>query len=161
MIAALYALATVLIISTLLDTVVRVWPLHFGNRDWRFGAFGIFLSSPVTLLLGVALAMGAGFVARSTGAIRAFSYLALAAAVVLTLSLMAFVVDFTAMAPSVDAALKTTFRVAALKAVALTVLTIPAAAALGWGGVRSLQGDGSDSGAQSEDRGSLVVGQPS
>ena len=157
----MYALAAVLIISTLLDTIVRVWPLHLGTRDWRFGALGIFLSSPVTLLLGVTLAMGAGFVGRSSGAVRAMSYLALAAAIVLTVSLLTFVVDYSAMSPSVDASLKTTFKVAAFKAVALTVLTIPAAAALGLGGLRAARGDVAGPGTRSEHQGSLVVGQPS
>ena len=161
LLAAMYAMAAVMVLSTVLDTAPRILPMHWGSREWRFGALGLALSSLVTPVLGLGLAMAAGFIGRSSRAIRALSWLALAVAVVFAVALVAFVVDYAGMLPTVEAPLKLTFRVATFKAVIMSLLAIPATAALGLGGLRSLRGVAGVGDTQSEHRGNLVVGQPS
>jgi hypothetical protein len=160
LVAAMYLIAALLVLSTLLDTAVRIWPLHPGNREWRFGAFGLLLSSPVTPLLGIALAMGAAYVAESARAVRVLSIVSCLAAVLLALLLIAFLIDYAAMASKVQAPLKATFEVATVKAVIMSVLVLPAATLLGLAGMRSLRA-GPAAPAEPGRRGGLVVGQSS
>jgi hypothetical protein len=155
----MFAMAAVLALSTLMDTGIKMWPLQLGSRQWRFGAFGLLLSGPVTPLLALALAMAAGYLAQSRRLIRGFAIVALAVAVILTVALLAFLTDYLRLRSTVEAPLRLTFAVATTKAVIQALLVIPAALALGLGGLKSLEdvGDSSRSGP----RGSLVVGQPS
>jgi hypothetical protein len=156
----MYAMAVVLALSTLMDTGIKMWPLQLGSSQWRFGAFGLLLSGPVTPLLALALAMAAGYLAESRRAVRGLSIVALAVAALLTIVLLAFLADYLAMRPTVEAPLRLTFAVATTKAVNQTLLVIPAAVGLGLGGLRSLSGSGGGT-ARPRHRGSLVVGQPS
>ncbi len=156
----MYAMAAALVLSTMMDVFIRMWPVQLGSRDWRFGAFGLLLSGPVTPLLGLALAMAAGFLARSHRVVRVLSVVALAVAVILTLTLIAFLIDYSALRSTVDAQLKLTFTVATTKAVILALFVIPSALALGLGGLRSVQESVTGDGERPGRRGSLVVGQP-
>ena len=108
LVAAMYLIAALLVLSTLLDTAVRILPVHLGNREWRFGAFGLLLSSPVTPLLGIALAMGAAYVAESARAVRVLSIIAYLAALLLVVLLVAFLLDYAGMAAKVQAPLNKT-----------------------------------------------------
>jgi hypothetical protein len=155
----MFAMAAVLALSTLMDTGIKMWPLQLGSRQWRFGAFGLLLSGPVTPLLALALAMAAGYLAQSRRIIRGFAIVALLAAAILTIALLAFLADYLALRSTVEASLRLTFAVATTKAVIQAVLVIPAALALGLGGLRSLGEVGGE--PRSGPRGSLVVGQPS
>lgn len=155
----MFAMAAVLALSTLMDTGIKMWPLQLGSRQWRFGAFGLLLSGPVTPLLALALAMAAGYLGQSRRVVRGFAIVALAAAAFLTVALLAFLADYLALRSTVEASLRLTFAVATTKAVIQALLVIPAALALGLGGLKSLGQVGDD--ARSGPRGSLVVGQPS
>ena len=155
----MFAMAAVLALSTLMDTGIKMWPLQLGSRQWRFGAFGLLLSGPVTPLLALALAMAAGYLAQSRRVVRGFAIVALVCAAILTIALLAFLTDYLALRSTVEAPLRLTFAVATTKAVIQALLVIPAALALGLGGMKSLRDVGG--GAQSSARGSLVVGQPS
>lgn len=155
----MFAMAAVLALSTLMDTGIKMWPLQLGSRQWRFGAFGLLLSGPVTPLLALALAMAAGYLGQSRRVVRGFAIVALAAAAFLTVALLAFLADYLALRSTVEASLRLTFAVATTKAVIQALLVIPAALALGLGGLKSLGQVGDDT--RSGPRGSLVVGQPS
>ena len=154
----MFAMAAVLALSTLMDTGIKMWPLQLGSREWRFGAFGLLLTGPVTPLLALALAMAAGFLAESRRAIRGLSIVALVCAAILTIALLAFILDYMALKATVEAPLRLTFAVATTKAVIQTLLVVPAATWLGLGGLKSLASGGT---GQIGSRGSLVVGQPS
>ena len=156
----MYAMAVVLALSTLMDTGIKMWPLQVGSSQWRYGAFGLLLSGPVTPLLALGLAMAAGFLAESRRAVRGFSIVSLAVAALLTIALLAFLIDYMSLRSTVEAPLRLTFAVATTKAVIQALLVIPAALALGLGGLKSLTTSGGGT-ARSGRRGSLVVGQPS
>ena len=155
----MFAMAAVLALSTLMDTSIKMWPLQLGSRQWRFGAFGLLLSGPVTPLLALGLAMAAGYLAQSRRVVRGFAIVALLAAAILTIALLAFLADYLALRSTVEAPLRLTFAVATTKAVIQALLVIPAALALGLGGLKSLGDVGGET--RSGPRGSLVVGQPS
>ena len=155
----MFAMAAVLALSTLMDTGIKMWPLQLGSRQWRFGAFGLLLSGPVTPLLALALAMAAGYLSQSRRVVRGFAIVALISAAILTIALLAFLADYLALRSTVEASLRLTFAVATTKAVIQAMLVIPAALALGLGGLKSLGEMGGD--IRSGPRGSLVVGQPS
>jgi hypothetical protein len=142
-----------------MDTGIKMWPLQMGSRNWRFGAFGLLLSGPVTPLLALAIAMAGSYLAQSRRAVKGFSVVALVAAAVLTVVMLAFLIDYLALRSSVDAPLRLTFAVATTKAVIQTLLVIPAALGLGMGGLRSLGASGGKAGRHRQ--GGLVVGQPS
>jgi hypothetical protein len=155
----MFAMAAVLALSTLMDTGIKMWPLQLGSRQWRFGAFGLLLSGPVTPLLALALAMAAGYLAQSRRVVRGFAIVALAPPRFSPLRLLAFLADYLALRSTVEASLRLTFAVATTKAVIQAVLVIPAALALGLGGLKSLGEVGGEPAVRP--RGSLVVGQPS
>ena len=66
----MFAMAAVLALSTLMDTGIKMWPLQLGSRQWRFGAFGLLLSGPVTPLLELALSMSACYLAKIRRVVR-------------------------------------------------------------------------------------------
>lgn len=157
MLAAAYAVAVLLMLSSLLDLGARLWPLQLGNEEWRFGALGILFNSLVTPVLGLALAMGAAYIGRHRRTLALFSGIALLVAAITTLAFIAFVFASIAVSGRAEAAVKPAFEVAIWKTVVLALAVLPATALLGLGGMRSLRGG---NGGVLE-RGRLVVGQPS
>lgn len=154
---AAYPVALLLFVTPLLDLAGKVLPAHPGSVDWRFGAAGLFLNSVATLLLAMAIAMGAAYLARQRGMVRVLAWLSLLMGLALIAAVAALLAGHGAMRAATAPALKGAFGLATGKAVVMFVLALLVAGWFGFGGLRSLRGLESE-GLSEGNAGGLVVG---
>jgi hypothetical protein len=137
LIAGGYAVALLLVLVPLGEMTLYVLPLRLADPAWRFGAVGYFSNALLTPLLGLALAGALALVLRQRRIVRTIAVVLLAAAALLTGSMVVFVLDALEMRASVVPDAKTAFDVASAQALAKIVLVTIVSFVLGVGGWRS------------------------
>jgi hypothetical protein len=154
LVGATYCVGTLLVVVTLIDFAVTVWPFAPSEVEWRYGAIGLFAGYTLTPVLGGLLLAVAAAVAGHRAALRAIGVVHLVAAVALAFVLAGFTLDVLQVrrqtAPDVQAVTEIGSARAGLK----LLLTLATVAWVGLAGLR--QGRG---GKASADNGvDLVVG---
>lgn len=128
---AAYLLAFALMITPLLGASTRILPVRPDDAGWRFGAMGIVFNSLVTPLLGLFLAMVAAAVLGHSRTLRGLSVVSYAAAVVVALSLVLFVLDYLQARAGVVAERRSAVDIVSWKALFLGALGMIVAAGFG------------------------------
>ncbi len=92
--------AVLLIVLPAVDFTTNVWPLRFGDVQWRFGAIGLLAGFTLTPLLGIFGALLAASLLELTAVQRVIAFLSVALAAILVLALPLFVLDWLQMRAS-------------------------------------------------------------
>lgn len=129
-----YLLALYLIFVPLFETTIAVWPLGVGDRQWRYGAVGLYTQTMMTPLLGLLIALGIALYVRNRGMIRAIAVVGGAAAAVTLLSIPIFLIDAVQIRGDVDANAVTAVNVTTGFAVFKMILAILIGGGVAWGG---------------------------
>jgi hypothetical protein len=160
LILAAYPVALLLFMATMFDEIPKVWPLHPGDRSWRYGAMGIVLNAVITPLLALGIAFAAAFLARHRLVVRILSVLAMATGVALIVAVAVFLFDYAVLAKDIDPRVAAGFRVATWKTVGTMLIAIPALLWFGIGGWRAARDGGGGDGLDAPRKRSsdLVVG---
>lgn len=129
-----YLLALYLVLVPLFETTIAIWPFGIGDRQWRFGAVGLYTGAMMTPLLGLLIALVIALYVRNRGMIRAIVVVGGAAAAVTLLSIPVFLMDAVQLRGDVDANAVTAVNVATGSAVFKMILAIVICGAVAWGG---------------------------
>lgn len=129
-----YLLALYLVLVPLFETTIAIWPFGIGDRQWRFGAVGLYTGAMMTPLLGLLIALVIALYVRNRGMIRAIVVVGGAAAAVTLLSIPVFLMDAVQLRGDVDANSVTAVNVAMGSAIFKMILAILICGAVAWGG---------------------------
>jgi hypothetical protein len=91
--AATYLVVFLLIVVPLLEVVLSVWPLRWGQTNWRFGTVGVLSQALITPLLGVVLVVAAAYYLEQRRLLNTISLLAGLAGLFLLVALVLFPLD--------------------------------------------------------------------
>ena len=89
-----YLVGALLFAIPLWDAAVRVWPLQFGNEQWRFRIVGSLASITLIPMIGVFVGLATATYAGSERARRSIGVFCLALAVVVAGLAAVFIVDY-------------------------------------------------------------------
>jgi chromate transport protein ChrA len=134
--------ALLLIAITKMDFLTNVWPLRFGDVQWRYGSVGLLAGFLLTPLLGIVFAMVAAAILEHRVVLRAISILDLATAVVLLLTIPVFALDVLQLRGGVAVEARTMFDMGVVKAVIKHLTIAVAFGWLGWAGLKATKGSG-------------------
>jgi chromate transport protein ChrA len=137
-----YFVAFLLVVITLMDLVSNIWPLRFGDHQWRYGTLGLLAGFLLTPLLGVVFAMVAAAILEHRVTLRVISILISVTAVLLLLAIPLFGLDAIQLRGTVNPEAKTLFDVGVIKAVIRHLTIAIALGWLGWAGFRATKGSG-------------------
>lgn len=119
-----YLLAAALIIIPLFDATTSVWPLHFGDERWRFGAVGTLSNVTLVPLLGLLLALAAATLADNRRTRRFIGWIcAIFAAIIAALAVL-FILDYFQVRTTVVPKFQHATSVASATALVKDVVTI-------------------------------------
>ena len=92
---ALYAVALVLILPSLMEFLLVSFPYRFGNVQWRFGAIGLLFNSVLASpIIGITVAAFAAVQLGHRNMARVTAVIALLVAVTLVVAVPFFLLDF-------------------------------------------------------------------
>ncbi len=134
---AMYGVAAILVLAPLMDLSTRVWPVHPGSPNWRFGTSGLFASALLLPLLGLAVALGTAAALRHRRTLRVLSLGAYVAAIGMLFGAGLFALDFLQLRGNVEPTMLGRYDVASVKAGVLLLLAVVVTAWLGAGGWRA------------------------
>ena len=117
-----YAVALLLVVGPVLDTITRIWPMRPGDEGWRFGTLGILFNTMVTPLLGVFLAMVIAAVLEHGRTLRVIAGITLLAALGSLAAVGLFALDYLQLRANVTAEAIGGFDVASRKAILMGLL---------------------------------------
>jgi len=105
-----------LILLSLVDLVANIWPLQFGQLEWRYGAWGLLSAYLLTPLLGTILLAAAAALLGHNRALSVLSWLNLTAAGLLVVGSVLFVLDVVQLRGAVPLGDQSRFDTGAAKA---------------------------------------------
>jgi hypothetical protein len=146
---ALYPVGVMLILATVLEPALRVWPLRPTDIGWRFGAVGLAANTLAGVVFGLAWMLFVAVLLEHRTVLRTLAVISLLMGVMSLGVLGLFTLDFLQIRDSVRPELQAGFTRAAVQAVLLTIVSAATALVLGIGGWRSLR---SHSGSRAEVR---------
>lgn len=114
LLTATYAVALLLILAPLLDTVWSIAPYRLGEVRWRFAASGLVSRNLLDATLGLLLAYAAAFMGGHRRTQRTVSVVTLLGAIGLVLGLILFVLDAVQLRAALNEAGKNAVTVALL-----------------------------------------------
>ncbi len=156
LLAALLPVFVLLLINPALDLVASTWPLRFDQITWRFGFFGLVLSSALPMATAAALIALVGGLLGSQRTVRVAALVLGLMAVVVAVSLVLFGLDALQVRRSVPQPQKDRFDASSFKAMAMAALFIPVA---GWFTLRLFKAVAGSDAAAKDRKSGLVVGQ--
>ncbi|HEX9729102.1 MAG TPA: hypothetical protein VGA37_11405 [Gemmatimonadales bacterium] len=127
--APTYFFGALLILLPLIDLGANVWPLRFGDVQWRYGTAGLFAGFLLTPLIGMMIVVGTAAVMEHRHVIRILSFVNGVAAAVLVIIALSFVLDWLQMRRNTPPEAVPIQTVGALKAI-LKYFVV--AAGMGW-----------------------------
>lgn len=136
---ALYAVGITLILATVLEPALRVWPLRPGDIGWRFGAVGLAANTLAGVVFGLGWLLGVALLLGHRKVLRALAVLSLIVGVVSLAVLGFFALDYLQLRGDVRPELQGGFTRAAVQAVVLTIASGLTSLGLGVGGWKSLR----------------------
>lgn len=142
LVKALYPVGALLIVASVSEPALQVWPFRLGEVRWRFGAVGLMSGAVVGVLLGLMLIMAVAAILDHRRTLRAASVVCMVMALVLALVAVAFGLDFLQVRSTVNPNFRSGLDLTVLRAMAIIGLSIPAAVGLGIGGWRSTRVSG-------------------
>jgi len=88
-----YAVAALMVLIPVVDTVFALLPMHPGDVAWRFGAIGLGSQLMLSPLLGALVAFVTAALLGHRGGLRALQILCMVAAVLILAAVVLFVLD--------------------------------------------------------------------
>jgi chromate transport protein ChrA len=132
-----YLVAFLFMVTPLVDFVANVWPLHFGDLQWRYGTSGLLSGFLLTPLLGSILATGLAAALGHHRLLRTVAVLDLVAAVLLLAVALSFVLDAVQYRRNVPAEAVATFDLGTVKSFGKHVAVAVVLAWLGRAGLKA------------------------
>lgn len=114
LLTATYAVALLLILAPLLDTVWSIAPYRLGEVRWRFAASGLVSRNLLDATLGLLLAYAAAFMGQHRRTQRTVAVVTLLGAIALVLGLVLFTLDAVQLRAALNEAGKNAVTVALL-----------------------------------------------
>ncbi|MEP6618273.1 MAG: hypothetical protein ABJE47_03115 [bacterium] len=127
-----YVIAFLLVIVPLFDSIMGVAPLHLGNAQWRFGAFGMLSNSLVFPFVGLLIAVAVSMAFEHEGMQKFLWVTCWLAAVVLVLSVIFFALDSVQTRTHIRADIQTSFEIASWTALVKLFLGAVVFGMMGW-----------------------------
>jgi hypothetical protein len=158
--AGLYPVALLLILSPLVDLLSAVWPIRPSEVSWRFGTFGLITSALVTPIVGLVLLQGAAALLDHVKTLRVVSALNLVVAVLVVVGAALFLLDAVQLRGTVMKTAQQSYDLAAAKALVTALLEVCALGWTGMGGIRAAGAEGKRL-ANRDPASSLVIGRGS
>ncbi|HEY0674258.1 MAG TPA: hypothetical protein VGD27_18435 [Longimicrobiales bacterium] len=116
LITVVYAVAALMIVLPLLEVVLSVWPLRYGQTSWRFGSIGLMSQAIMTPLLGMTLLVGTAVALDHRRTLLAISGFALLITLLLLVIVPTFALDAVQMRAQVRPTAHRAFDFSALLA---------------------------------------------
>jgi hypothetical protein len=121
---AVYLLALCLCVAPLLQTLGSLWPPHFDEATWRYGAVGIFLSAVGAAPLGLLIALGAAVPLGHRVILRTVGVLAIILTLLVLIVCGAFALDVLQVRSIVRPEVRGGFDLGAAKAVFMALVVM-------------------------------------
>lgn len=137
---AAYCVGALLIVVSLFDYAVGVWPFAPGQIEWRYGAVGLLAGYTLTPLLGGLILSVAAATAGHRGTLRGLGIWHLVVALGLVLLIGSFSLDALQVRRDTDAESRLVTEVGSARAAVKLLLTAIGAAWLGITGLRQARG---------------------
>ncbi len=137
---ALYPIGPLLAFASVVDPVIRLFPVHPSIVMWRFGAVGVLSNGVVGFLFGFAWTIGIAAILDDRRTARTLSALLALVGVAFLGVLALFALDALQVRASVQPNFKPTFDMSVIKAMLQFGLSAPVALIIGIAGWRSTRG---------------------
>jgi hypothetical protein len=125
LIAAAYAVALLMILLPLIEVVLSVWPMRFGQTAWRFGTLGLLSQGATTPLVGLIVLVTTAFLLGHRKTLLFTGVFAALAALLLIVAIPLFGLDAVQMRSQVRAQASRAFDISSMLAtVKLAGLTV-------------------------------------
>ncbi|HET9438710.1 MAG TPA: hypothetical protein VFO52_00980 [Longimicrobiales bacterium] len=124
LITVVYTVAALMIVVPLLEVVLSVWPLRYGQTSWRFGSIGLMSQALMTPLLGMVLLVGTAVALGHRRTLLAISVFTLLIALILLVIVPTFALDAIQMRAQVRPTAHRAFDFSALLASIKLSLTL-------------------------------------
>ena len=134
LVTAGYAVAVLLVLVPLIETLITVWPVRPGDVAWRFGAAGLITRAMLTPLFGILLGTVLAVALAHRRILRSIALLCGLLALGLCVSSGLFALDTLELRATVRHDMKPGFDVAALQAFSKLLLFGVVASLFGLGG---------------------------
>lgn len=158
---ALYPIGALLVLASVSEPALQIWPFRVGELRWRFGAVGLMSGAVLGVAFGLVWIMAVAALLDHRRTLRAASVVCMAMAVALSAVAVLFGLDFLQVRSSVNPDFRGALDLTVLRAMAVIGLSIPAALGLGIGGWRSTRRAGRPhAGKAARDVGLVFTTQP-
>lgn len=121
---AAYLVGLCLVVAPLLQTLGSLWPPHFDEATWRYGAVGIFLSAVGAAPLGLLIALGAAVVLGHRFILRTVGVLSIILTLLVLIVCGAFALDVLQVRSIVRPEVRGGFDLSAAKAVLMGLVVM-------------------------------------
>ncbi len=157
---SLYPVGVLIILSSLIDPLLRVWPMQMGEVRWRFGAVGFFSSSVLGVMFGLVWMMVIALMLDHARTMRVLASFAIATGVIVAAVLVFFALDALQVRNLVNPQLTNSFDATVIKTAGILAISIPIAIWVGMGAWRTSKGVGAtakQSGRATKDEAGLLL----
>jgi hypothetical protein len=120
--SVLYFAAAALMINIMAQFTVQVWPIKFGELNWRVGAAGLFMDVLMNGMVPMAMMFFAAFMNEDRKLLQAFRWISLVLGVVTIGMLLGFALDAVQIRSQLPQNVKAVFLKTALRASLSAVL---------------------------------------
>lgn len=134
MLKGMYPIAFAIMLIPVFEMTVGIWPLRADNLGWRFGTLGLLLKSLVVPLFGLGIASTIAVVLDQRRMVRVLACVALAASVLIALTVAIFALDYLQLRIAVSPQIRPAMDKSAFTAATIGLVLVPVATSIGIGG---------------------------
>lgn len=116
LIVAAYAVAALMIVVPIVEVVLSVWPLRFGQTSWRFGTVGLLSQAALTPVLGAVVLFAAALALEHRRTLTVASILAIIVGIIMLALVPLFALDAIQMRAQVQSTAHRAFDLSSLLA---------------------------------------------
>jgi hypothetical protein len=139
LITAAYLVAVLLILVPLIEVMLSVWPLRFGQTAWRFGPLGLLSQAATTPMVGAVLLFAIAFALNHRRTLMTSAVIAGIIALVMVVSIPLFALDAVQMRSRVSGPATRSFDISAMLATIKLSGLFLLMLLLSWGGLKSVR----------------------
>ncbi len=131
-----YLLAMLLVIMPIADAIMSMWPLRFGEEQWRYGAVGAFSNVTLVPLLGLFIAITMSIALDHRRTRKVIGWICAVTAVVFGIVLAVFILDYFQTRANVRAQFQRAVDIATYTSIVKQAMTVLALVFLSGTGLR-------------------------
>lgn len=120
--SVLYFAAVALILNILAQFAVQVWPIKFGELNWRVGAAGLFMDVLMNSIVPIAMVYFAAFMNEDRKLLTAMRWISLIVGILTVLLFFGFVLDAVQIRSQLPQNVKSVFLKTAMRACMSAIL---------------------------------------